>query len=107
MDGTARAGGGSAEDGGVFTRVGAVSVQAGWSDDLNRLVHGRGDYQRQPDQVGAVDKAIPVLENALIAEDPKLEVIVSLAEIYEERGDVVKAMRLNKLAISRLMRKFR
>lgn len=56
---------------------------------------------------GRVDRALPVLENALIAADPKIEVILALAEIYEERGDMVKATRLNKLAVSKLRERFR
>ncbi|MEW6426618.1 MAG: hypothetical protein AB1568_01145 [Thermodesulfobacteriota bacterium] len=52
---------------------------------------------------GKADLALPHLENAFIAPKPKLEVIISLAEIYEKKGNMDKAIRLNKLAISRLM----
>ncbi|MEW6426615.1 MAG: tetratricopeptide repeat protein [Thermodesulfobacteriota bacterium] len=43
------------------------------------------------------------LENALISPQPRLEVILALAEIYESNNNIDKAMRLNKLAVSRLM----
>ena len=52
---------------------------------------------------GEIDQSKPILENALIAQTPRLEVIIALAEIYETAGNNVKANRLNKLAISRLM----
>lgn len=52
---------------------------------------------------GNIDAALPELENAFIAPNPKLEVIVALADIYEKKGNVQKAIRLNKLAVSRLM----
>ncbi|MDD5759765.1 MAG: tetratricopeptide repeat protein [Desulfobulbaceae bacterium] len=52
---------------------------------------------------GDIDRALPELENAFIAPEPRLEVIIALAEIYEKKGDNTKANRLNKLAISRLM----
>lgn len=54
-------------------------------------------------QKGAVDQAIPILENALISPNPQLEVIVSLAEYYEKKGQIAKAIRLNKLAVSKLI----
>jgi tetratricopeptide (TPR) repeat protein len=52
---------------------------------------------------GDIAQALPVLENAFIAPDPRLEIIIALADIYEKKGDNTKANRLNKLAISRLM----
>lgn len=52
---------------------------------------------------GNTEQALPELENAFIAPEPRLEVIIALAEIYEKKGDNTKANRLNKLAISRLM----
>lgn len=55
---------------------------------------------------GKVEKALPELENALIAAEPKLDVVIALAEIYETQGNVTKAMRLNKLAVSRLMKMY-
>jgi len=56
---------------------------------------------------GAIDQAIPILENALISEDPQLDVIVALAEFYEKNGQIDKAIRLNKLAVSKLLKKIR
>lgn len=55
-------------------------------------------------QKGSMDQAIPILENALISPNPQLEVIVSLAEYYEKNGQIDKAIRLNKLAVSKLMK---
>lgn len=55
---------------------------------------------------GKTAKALPILENALISEAPPLEVITTLADIYEERGMIDKAVRLNKLAVERLLKKF-
>lgn len=52
---------------------------------------------------GDTDKALHELESAFIAPEPRLEVIIALADIYEKKGDNTKANRLNKLAISRLM----
>ncbi|MDA8418847.1 MAG: hypothetical protein M0Z90_07425, partial [Desulfobacteraceae bacterium] len=52
---------------------------------------------------GNIDKALPELENALISPEPRLEVIIALADIYEKRGDNAKANRLNKLAVAKLM----
>ncbi len=52
---------------------------------------------------GEIAQALPVLENAFIAPEPRLEIIIALADIYEKKGDNTKANRLNKLAISRLM----
>lgn len=60
---------------------------------LGLTFYGKGDTAR----------ALPELENAFIAPEPRLEVIIALAEIYEKKGDNTKANRLNKLAISRLM----
>lgn len=56
---------------------------------------------------GSLDKAIPILENALISENPQLDVIVALADFYENNGLIDKAMRLNKLAVSKLIGKFK
>ncbi len=67
------------------------------SDDgiagLGLALYGKGD----------IEQAVPQLENAFIAPKPRLEVILALADIYEQRGDFAKAIRLNKLAVSRLM----
>ncbi len=52
---------------------------------------------------GNIDKALPELENALISPEPRLEVIIALADIYEKRGDNAKSNRLNKLAVAKLM----
>ncbi len=52
---------------------------------------------------GNTNQAKAELENAFIAPDPKLDVIIALAEIYENEGNNIKANRLNKLAIKRLM----
>ncbi len=52
---------------------------------------------------GNIDTALTSLEQAFISHDPRLEVIIALAEIYEQKGLNQKAIRLNKLAISRLM----
>lgn len=52
---------------------------------------------------GAVEQAVPILENALISVDPPIEVIVVLAEFYEQNGQIDKAIRLNKLAVSKLL----
>lgn len=60
---------------------------------LGLTYYGNGDTAR----------ALPELESAFIAPEPRLEVIIALAEIYEKKGDNTKANRLNKLAISRLM----
>ena len=54
---------------------------------------------------GAMDKAIPILENAMISANPQVEVILTLAEFYEKSGSIDKAMRLNKLAVSRLIKR--
>ena len=53
--------------------------------------------------LGKIDSALVELEKAFIAPNPRLEAIITLAEIYEKRGSNDKANRLNKLAISRLM----
>lgn len=52
---------------------------------------------------GQTDKALAKLESAFIAIKPRLEVIIALADIYEQKGDNNKANRLNKLAVDRLM----
>lgn len=57
-------------------------------------------------QQGRIKEALPILENALISDDPSFDVIVALADIYEQAGDVKKSMRLNKLAVSRLINRF-
>jgi tetratricopeptide (TPR) repeat protein len=57
-------------------------------------------------QKGAMKEAIPILENALISAEPQLEVIVALADYYEQNGLLDKAMRLNKLAIAKLLKRF-
>jgi len=81
----------------TFRRVLSLDSQ---SDDgiagLGLALYGRGD----------VEAALPQLENALIAPEPRLEVILALAEIHEKRGNMRKAIRLNKLAIARLMQLF-
>jgi tetratricopeptide (TPR) repeat protein len=56
---------------------------------------------------GDEERALPILENALISENQDLEVIVSLAEIYEKKGNIAKAIRLNKLAITLLQNRFK
>ena len=53
---------------------------------------------------GDMAQAIPILENALISETPTLEVIVALADYYEKNGQIDKAIRLNKLAVARLLK---
>jgi tetratricopeptide (TPR) repeat protein len=55
---------------------------------------------------GKIDIALTELENAFIAANPNIEVIITLAEIYEKKGFNKKANRLNKLAVSRLMTLF-
>jgi tetratricopeptide (TPR) repeat protein len=52
---------------------------------------------------GEIETALVELEKAFIAPNPRLEVIIALANIYEQKGLNEKANRLNKLAISRLM----
>ncbi len=52
---------------------------------------------------GKTKLAKETLENAFIAPNPKLEVIIALAALYEAEGNNSKANRLNKLAIARLM----
>ena len=60
---------------------------------LGLALYGKGEFEA----------ALPELENAFIVPEPKLEVIIALADLYEKNGNINKAMRLNKLAISRLM----
>ena len=55
---------------------------------------------------GKIDIALTELENAFIVPKPDIEVIITLAEIYEKKGASKKAIRLNKLAVSRLMTLF-
>ncbi len=50
-----------------------------------------------------LQEALPELENAFIAPKPRLEVILALADLYERQGQIKKAMRFNKLAVSRLL----
>lgn len=52
---------------------------------------------------GAIDSALTELEKAFIVPNPRLEVIIALANIYEKKGLNEKANRLNKLAVSMLM----
>ncbi len=52
---------------------------------------------------GKTESALEELEKAFITKNPSIDVIVSLAEIYEEKGLDQKAIRLNKLAVSILM----
>ncbi len=52
---------------------------------------------------GDIDAALSELENAFIAPEPRLEVILALADIYEKKGDIKKAIRFNKLAVTRLL----
>jgi tetratricopeptide (TPR) repeat protein len=67
------------------------------SDDaisgLGLALHGQGN----------IDDAFPSLEQAFISQEPRLDVIIALAEIYEQKGFNKKAIRLHKLVISRLM----
>ncbi len=51
-------------------------------------------------KLGDTKQALPILENALICPRPGIEVIISLADIYEKEENFSKALRLNKLAIS-------
>ena len=53
--------------------------------------------------LGREDEALAELENAIIAPKPRLEVIITLADLHEKRGNITRAMRLNKLAVSRLL----
>ena len=52
---------------------------------------------------GDTESAFTELEKAFIAPNPRLEVVIALAELYEAKGLDDKANRLNKLAVSRLM----
>ncbi len=56
-------------------------------------------------QKGDEEQALPILENALISTDPQLEVIMALADYYEKKGLIDKSMRLNKLAVSKLLKR--
>ncbi len=68
--------------------------------DSDEAISGLGlTYYRQ----GKIDLALTELEKAFIAPDPDIEVIIALAEIYEQKGMNKKANRLNKLAVTRLM----
>ncbi len=53
--------------------------------------------------LGRDDEALAELENAIIAPKPRLEVIITLADLHEKKGNITRAMRLNKLAVSRLL----
>jgi len=70
------------------------------SDDgiagLGLALYGRGDGKA----------ALPQLESAFIAPEPRIEVILALADLHEKKGNMRKAIRLNKLVIARLMIKF-
>jgi len=55
---------------------------------------------------GETEIALKELEKAFISEHPSLDVIVTLAEIYEKKGMNDKANRLNKLAVSILMKMY-
>lgn len=55
---------------------------------------------------GETDKALPHLENALISQEQNIEVIIALGEIYEQRGNISKAIRLNKLVVKKLLSNF-
>ena len=55
---------------------------------------------------GKIDTAFQELESAFIAPEPRLDVIIALAEIYEIKEMNKKANRLNKLAVNRLMTMF-
>jgi tetratricopeptide (TPR) repeat protein len=55
---------------------------------------------------GETELALKELEKAFISEKPMLDVIVTLAEIYEQKGMNDKANRLNKLAVSILMKMY-
>jgi len=52
---------------------------------------------------GDTAKALPHLENAFISPEPRIEVMLALAEIYEDRGEMDKAIRMNKLVVQRLL----
>jgi len=70
------------------------------NEDSDEAISGLGlvYYKR-----GNIDAAFTELEKAFIAPNPRLEVIIALADIYEKKGLNDKANRLNKLAVSRLM----
>ncbi len=53
--------------------------------------------------LGRDEEALTELENAIIAPEPRLEVIITLADLHEKKGNITRAMRLNKLAVSRLL----
>jgi hypothetical protein len=74
----------------------ALKINAESDDAISGL--GLSYYKR-----GEKELAFTELEKAFIAPNPRLEVIIALAEMYEEKGFDDKANRLNKLAISRLM----
>ncbi len=53
---------------------------------------------------GDTEKALVNLESAFISMDPRIEVVIALADIYEKKGNNNKANRLNKLAVGKLMK---
>ncbi len=53
-----------------------------------------------------IEQALVELEKAFIAPEPRLEVVITLAEIYEKKGQDDKANRFNKLAVTMLMALF-
>jgi len=78
----------------VFKKAQGIDKESdGAIAGLGLAYYGKGD----------TSKALPELESAFISPEPRLEVIIALADIYEKKGDNTKANRLNKLAISRLM----
>ena len=64
--------------------------------DSNEALAGKGITYFQ---MGNTEEAVTILENALITENADLDVIISLAKIYEARGEIRKAIRLNKMAV--------
>jgi len=54
-------------------------------------------------RTGDHDKALPLLENAFITPEPRLEVMLALAAIYEEKKEMDKAVRMNKLVVQKLL----
>ena len=54
-------------------------------------------------RTGDHEKALPLLENAFITPEPRLEVMLALAAIYEEKKEMDKAVRMNKLVVQKLL----
>lgn len=78
----------------IFKKAQSIDKESdGVIAGLGLAYYGKGD----------TNQALRELESAFIAPEPRLEVIIALADIYEKKGDNTKANRLNKLAISRLM----